>query len=218
VVALSLRALDLAGALLKVKEAAPKRNFNQSVELIVKLRDINLKSPESRINKAVELPNPPRKAVKICAIGGGDFALRAKAAGADLAMAREELERLAGDKKAIKKLAEEYDFFIAEAPLMPLIGKALGSVLGPRGKMPTPMPPNAPLEEALAKHRRTVRIRVKDQPLVQCSIGTEDMDPGAVAENARAVLGALEQSLQKGARNIESVRLKLTMGPSVKVV
>ncbi|MEM2225918.1 MAG: 50S ribosomal protein L1 [Candidatus Bathyarchaeia archaeon] len=216
-VALSLRALDLAGAFLKVKEATPKRNFTQSVELIIKLRDINLKSPEGRISKTVELPNPPNKAVKVCAIGGGDFALRARAAGADLAMSKEDLERLAGDKKAAKKLAEEYDFFIAEAPLMPLVGKILGPVLGPRGKMPTPIPPNAPLEEALAKHRRMVRIRVKDQPLVQCRIGTEDMDPKRIEENAKAVLGALEESLQKGAKNIESVRLKLTMGPSMKV-
>jgi large subunit ribosomal protein L1 len=217
VVALSLRAIDLAGAFLKAKEASPKRNFAQSVELIVKLRDINLKSPEGRINKTVELPNPPNKPVKICAIGGGDFALRAKAAGADLALSKEELEKMVGDKKAAKKLAEEYDFFIAEAPLMPLVGKILGPVLGPRGKMPTPVPPSAPLEDVLARHRRMVRIRVKDQPLVQCRIGTEDMDPKQVDENAKAVLAALEQSLQKGAKNIESVRLKLTMGPSVKV-
>lgn len=199
------------------KKSSEKRDFKQSVDLVLTLRDINLKKPENRINELVELPNPPKKTVRIGVFATGDLAVRAKKAGADRIIGKEELQTLASDKKTIKKLVKDTDCFIAEAPLMPLIGKTLGSVLGPRGKMPTPVPPTAPIDAIIKKHRKTVWVRIRDQLSTQCGVGTEDMPSEEIAENVQAVIARLEEKLARGLKNIRRVYVKTTMGPPVKI-
>jgi large subunit ribosomal protein L1 len=204
-------------ALGELRKPEAKREFTQSVELIVKLREVDLKKPENRINESVELPNSLDKETKVCVIAGGDLATRAKAGQADLVLAREDLDRLGKDKKETRKLASEYDFFIAEAPMMPLVGKTIGSILGPKGKMPTPVPPNAPIDQIVKSQRKLVRIRVREQPVVQCRIGTEKMPDEKIAENAQAVFSRIEAKLERGVRNVGQVLVKTTMGRPVKV-
>jgi len=201
----------------QVKEKSKKRNFSQSIELIVNLRDIDMKKPEGKIQERIELPNAVGKQTKICVFASGELALKAKKAGADLVMERRELEALAGDKKRRKALAQTYDFFIAEAPFMPLIGKILGSALGPKGRMPTPVSPTANIAEHIKKSRKTVMVRLRGQPVLQCRIGTDEMPEEHVVENIRAVLGRLEGKLKRGFRNVESIYIKTTMGLPVKI-
>lgn len=208
---------QLLTALGEIRKPEAKREFSQSVELIVKLREIDLKKPENRLNESVELPNSLDKETKICVIASGDLATRAKAGQADLVLAREDLDKLGKDKKAARKLVTEYDYFIAEAPLMPLVGKTIGPILGPRGKMPTPVPPNAPIDQIVNSHRKLIRVRVRDQPVVQCRIGTEKMPDEKIAENALAVFSRVEAKLERGAKNIRQVLVKTTMGKPVKV-
>ena len=122
---------DIARALGELRKNLTKKKFSQSIDIVVRLREVDLKKPENRINETIPLPNPPEKALKVCVIASGDLATRAKAAGADLLVSRQDIENLGKDKKGARKLAQDYDFFIAEAPLMPLVGRALGSFLGP---------------------------------------------------------------------------------------
>lgn len=201
----------------KAKNSDKRRNFTQSIDLVVNLKDIDPKKPEHRMLELIELPNPVSKNVKVCVIGSGQFALEAKKLGADRVVEREELEALAKNKKMARKLAQSYDFFVAEAPLMPLIGKALGPLLGPRGKMPTPVPSNAPLNEVLDRHKRLVRVRVRDQPTIQCRVGVENMDSGKIAENILAILRRIEEKFGSLTRHISSILVKTTMGKPVKV-
>lgn len=208
---------SIAKALAEARAKTEKRKFNQSIELAVKLREIDLKKPESRINENLELPTPADKEVKVAVIAGGDLATRARVGGADIVIGREDLDKLGREKKAARKLAQNYDFFIAEAPLMPQVGKALGQMLGPRGKMPTPVPPTAPIDDVIKRHRRNVRLRMKDQQVIQCKIGTEDMPDDALIQNIQTVLSRLETKLEKGPKNISSVAIKATMGPLVKI-
>src|SRR2546422_639621 len=151
----------IAKAVADMKGKSEKRKFNQSVELAVKLRELDLKRPEARIKESIELPTPPNKTTKVAVIAGGDLAVRAKNAGADLVIGKDDLDKLGRDKKQARKLAQNYDFFIAEAPLMPQVGKALGQMLGPRGKMPTPVPPNAPIDDVIKRQRRNARLMLK---------------------------------------------------------
>jgi len=127
------------------------------------------------------------------------------------------LDKLGREKKEARKLAQKYDFFIAEAPLMPQVGKTLGQMLGPRGKMPTPVPPTAPIDEVIKRHRRNIRLRMKDQQVIQCKVGTEDMADDALIQNIQTVLSRLETKLEKGPKNISSIAIKATMGPLVKI-
>jgi large subunit ribosomal protein L1 len=208
---------EIARALGELRKNLVKRKFAQSIDLVVKLREVDLKKPENRINETITLPNPPEKSLKICVIASGDLATRAKAAGADMLISRQDLENLGKDKKAARKLAVDYDFFIAEAPLMPLVGRGLGSFLGPRGKMPTPVPPNAPIDQIVSGHRKMVRVRMREQPVLQCRIGTESMPDDKLVENVQAVVSRVEQKLERGFKNIAEILLKATMSKPVKL-
>jgi len=204
-------------AVIEAKEKSKKRKFKQSIELLLSLQDLDLQRPENRINELIELPNLQDKPVKVCVIASGDLALKAKRAGAEKVIEKAELDALLKDKKTAKALAREYNVFIAEAPLMPLVGRALGFALGPRGRMPTPVPPTAQIETVIGRQRKSIRVNVRSLLNVQCRIGTEDMPDDKVAENIQAILNRLREKLTKGARNIRSVYVKTTMGPPVKM-
>jgi len=204
-------------AIKEAKEKSEKRGFVQSMDLIVNLKDIDPKKPESKIQELIELPYPPGEETKICVFASGEMALRARKAGADLVMEKSDLEALTGDKKRQKELAKTYDFFLAEAPLMPLVGRVLGATLGPRGRMPTPVPPAASIEDHMKRHRKMLLIRLRGQPVLQCRVGTGDMPDEQINENLQAVMRGIERKLKKGIKNIRSIWLKTTMGPPVRV-
>ena len=204
-------------ALEEAKKLSKKRGFNQSIDLIVNLKDIDLKKPENRINELVEFSNPPGKLASVCVIASGDLAIRAKKAEADGVIGPEDLDALAKDKKAAKQFEKRHDFFIAEAPLMPTVGKSIGSVLGPSGKMPTPVPSNAPIDSLVDRYRRMARVMVKMNLNSQVRVGAEDMENEKIAENVQSVFSKLEGKLEKGSRNIRSAFIKTTMGPPVKI-
>ncbi len=205
-------------AIKEAKEKAKKRKFTQSLELILNLKDIDLKSPEGRIRERVELPHfTLEESNKICIIATGELALKAKRAKANLVIGREDLQELAGKKKDLRKFANDYDFFLAEAPLMPLVGKILGSTLGPRGKMPVPVPPSADITDLMKRYRRTVSLRTRNQPILQCRVGTEDMEEEEMVENIQAVMRVMERKLKKGMKNVKSVYIKMSMGAPIRV-
>ena len=214
---MSLETKTLIDSVKEAKAKAEKRKFVQSVELVINLREVDMKKPESKIQELIELPHPVGKQSKVCVIASGELALKARNAGADLVIERHELESLAGDKKKQKTLADTYESFIAEAPLMPVVGKVLGAVLGPKGRMPTPVPPSVNIADAITKQRKTVLVRTRNQPVLQCRIGTEDMSDEQIAENIQTVLRRLEGKLKKGLKNVRSLVIKTAMGPPIEL-
>jgi len=199
----------------KAKEKSKKRNFKQTWDFSINLKNIDLKKPENRITAEIVLPHGRGKDTKTLVITNTMLAEAKKVA--DFVLTKEQLEALKKDKKKIKKLANEYDWFFAEAPLMPLIGKIMGIALGPRGKMPKPIPPKAKLEPLISTAKKTVRIKVKDSPVIHVPVGTEDMPEEKVAENIQTVYKFVKEKLPKGAGNIKSAYIKLTMGPALKL-
>ncbi len=207
----------ILAAVKEVKSKATERKFSQSIDLAINLQNIDMKKPEGRIQERIELPNSVGKELKICVIASGEMALKAKKAGASLVVEKAALESLVGDKKKQKDLAKNYDLFIAEAPLMPLVGRSLGASLGPRGKMPTPVPPNADIKEQIERHRKLVFVRMRGQPVLQCRVGNEDMADKEIAENVQAIVRRIERKLKRGIKNVKSIYLKTSMGSAVKV-
>ncbi|WP_457741821.1 50S ribosomal protein L1 [Thermococcus sp.] len=207
----------LVEAVKEAKARAKPRNFTQTVEIAVNLKDIDLRKPENRFKLEVVLPHGRGKEPKIAVIADGAVAEAAKKLGLDV-ISGEQLEEIAKSPREARKLAKRYDFFIAAAPLMPKIGKYLGRYLGPRNKMPQVVPPTMTnLEPIVNKLKKTVRIQLKNNPVVHAPIGTEDMDDEKLAENAEAVLNAIINKLERGENQIKSVYIKTTMGPAVKV-
>jgi large subunit ribosomal protein L1 len=204
-------------AVQKALESAKKRNFTETVELAINLKDVDLTIPKNRIQDDIILPNGRGRPVRVCVIGGGELALKAKDV-ADLVITTEELGAIADDKKQAKKIAGTTDFFIAEAPLMAVVGKRLGTVLGPRGKMPKPIPPGADPTGMIDNLRKSVTIRTKDRKTFHAPVGTADMTPEQLADNIETILKRIETRLEKGRMNIASSYVKTTMGPAEKVI
>ncbi len=204
-------------AIKQAKSNAGDRKFNQSVDLILDIQEIDMKAPEGKIQEVIELPRDTLKPNKVCVIAQGEFAFKAKSSGADFVIERADLEALTGKKKELRKLGTTYDVFIAEAPLMASVGRILGPVLGPRGKMPIPVPPNADIAALIVKHRKTVGVRMRNQPIIQVRVGSQQMKDEDIAENAMAVLRVLDGKLKRGLKNVKFAFIKTSMGEPVKI-
>lgn len=196
---------------------SPKRKFMQSVELIINLKDVNLKKPEDRVDAFITLPKSHGRNVKICAIVGPEMKEQASKF-CDLVVLEEDMVRYENKKKEIKKLAQEFDYFIAQAHLMPKIAKVFGRYFGPKGKMPNPksgcvVPPNINFEALCAKLKKTVRVQTKDAPNLQVIVGREDAPVEDIVENINAIYTQLLNTMPKEEHNIRNAVIKLTMGP-----
>ncbi len=191
--------------------------FEQSFEIAVNFRkkEMDMSKPENRINQDLVLPNALYPPAKICAFGDGEFAKSASEAGAEQVISKEEISKIGAEKKQRKALAKSYDFFIAATDTMPLVGRYLGQVLGSRGKMPKPFPPQADLSPIVNQYRKTIRLKMRNTPTFHAKVGHEKLTDRQIAENIMAVLNFVES---KGyASKVSSVKLKTTMGPPVDV-
>jgi large subunit ribosomal protein L1 len=191
-----------------------KRNFAQSLDLTIVLKDIDVKKGFS-FNEVVHLPNKLSRQATICVVTSGEMGTRAKRAEADRIIEVEELDRLSTNKKEAKKLAKSYDFFVSDTSLMSTVGRSLGQFLGPKGKMPTPVPYGAPIESILNRLRSSVRVRVRNQLNVSTKIGDEKMDDKQLIQNASAILSIVEKKLPQGDKNIRNTFVKFTMGNAI---
>ena len=209
---------EIIDAVKEAKEQAKPRNFTQSIDVIINIKDLDVRKPENRFSEEVALPNGRGKEVKIGVIADGELALAAKNAGIDVVISKEDLQEFGKDIKAAKKVVNSVDSFIAQAYMMPLVGRFLGPILGPRNKMPKPVPASARIEPLLDRVQSTIKVGVKQQPSIQILVGTQDMEDEKLAENIEAVLAVLEKKKKKGRNQIKSMYIKATMGSVVRVI
>ena len=209
---------DVLEAVKEAKEQSKPRNFTESVDIIINVRDLDVKKPENRFSEEVVLPKGRGKQVKLGVIADGELIVQAKEAGVALVINKTDLEELGKDRKQAKKVANSVDFFIAQADMMPLVGRFLGPVLGPRNKMPKPVPASIKLSPLLDRFQNTIKVGIKQQPSIQVIIGTQDMSDEDLAENIETVLTVLDRQLDKGRNQIKSMFIKTTMGPVVRVI
>lgn len=210
---------QIVEAVKKLKESSKEkeRKFTQTVDLVVNLKNIDLNIPKNRIDEDIKLPRGRGSKAKIGLFASGELAEKSKDL-VDFLIKPEEIDDYADDKKAFKKIADNHDFFIAEAPLMPTIGKTLGTVLGPRGKMPKPVPPAADLTGMVDNLRDTVKVRSKTNTTFHTVVGNEEMTDEDIADNIQAIMKRLEGTLERGKMNIRSAFIKSTMSPSQKIM
>jgi large subunit ribosomal protein L1 len=203
----------------KVLEAskAQDRKFTQTVDLAILLKNVDLSIPKNRIDEDIILPKGRGKLAKVGVFAQGEGAQKAKKV-ADVVIQPDEFEGFSKNKRSFKKAVNETTYFLAEAPLMANIGKTLGVVLGPRGKMPRPIPPGSDPSPQINNLRNTVKVRSKDKKVFHCVVGAESMKPEDLADNIEAVLKRVESKLEHGRMNLGSVYVKTTMGPSVRLV
>ena len=198
----------------EARAATKERKFKQSVELIVTFKDIDVKKGFA-INEVVQLPKTSSPAT-VCVIATGDMNQKAKEAKADSVIGTEELDKFATNKRESRKFINKHDFFLADTKVMPTVGKTLGQLLGPRGKMPTPVPFDASIEAFLERFRTCIKVRTRASLSIASKIGDVSMEDSDLAINAHAVLTAIEKKLPNGEKNMKKILIKTTMGKPIK--
>ena len=209
---------NIANAVKELLEESPERKFSESVDLAINLKHLDMSQPKNRIDEEIVLPHGLGKDLKIAVFAKGDVGLQAKEAGAAYVMTDEDIAELAEDKGRARALANECNFFIAEVQYMALIGKSLGTVLGPRGKMPMPLTPDRSVGELINTLQNSIRVRSKDRMTFHVSIGRRDVEADMLADNIETVMNRIEHSLEKGKQNLKSIYVTTTMGKSVRLV
>jgi large subunit ribosomal protein L1 len=207
---------QLAELVKKGKDQSKETKFTQSVDVMVTLKEVDPKKTDLNINEIVYLPHPMSKQARVAFIGSGDMAVRAKNAKADLVIDPSQLENYGGSKRDAKKLARSYDFFLADTALMPRVGKVLGQALGPKGKIPTPVPPNSQIEALINRIRTAIRVRSRGSLGVMAKVGDSKLTEQQLAENIVAVITAIVKKLPNGDKNIKTVMVKTSMGKPAK--
>ncbi len=205
---------DILNTIKSVRDNSPKRKFTQGFDLIINLKDIDIKREDQKVNTFLILPCSLGKKVKTTALVGQELIAKAKVC--DKTVVLDDFKKQ--DKKAIKKLAEETDYFIAQANIMPQVAATFGKILGPRGKMPNPkagcvVPPIIPdLKPTVEKLQKTIKLETKNEPTLKVRIGSESSKDEEIAENILSVYNNILTALPQEKNNIKNMVLKLTMG------
>jgi large subunit ribosomal protein L1 len=205
----------------KAKSESKKRNFKQTFEFIVNLKDIDIKKPEGQLDFFVSLHFSRGKKARICALIGPELKEEAEKS-CDTVIIQDNFQRYAGKKSEIRKLANSHDFFVAQANIMAQVASTFGRVLGPKGKMPNPkagcvVPPKTNLKPLVEKLGKMVRVNTKLVPIIQVTVGLEDVAETEIADNVVTVYNQIIHHLPGEKNNIKSMFIKLTMGKAIKV-
>lgn len=188
-----------------------ERKFDQTVDLIVNLQKFDVK--KSNTNLAVSVPHKI-KDKKMCAF------LDARNKNVDTII-KEDFKDYK-DKKSLKKLVEKYDFFIAQASVMPAVATTFGRVLGPAGKMPSPQlgiivnADDKVINELKERVNNSVKIKIKEAS-IKVPIGKVSMKDEDIAENILVVYNHILKELPKNKDNIKNIEVKFTMTKPIKI-
>ena len=210
---------DILEKLKELRKNSKKRKFSQSVDFSIVLKDVNLKDPEQRIDEFYILPNKPGENIKICALVDKDLSTQAKEV-CDKVILKDDFSEWDGKSREIKKLADEYDYFIAQATIMSEIAKTFGKFFGPKGKMPNPksgsiVPPNKDLKPVVERLKKTVNIKAKKQPVLSARVGTEETTDEKIAENVFYIYENIVRKLPRKEQQIKKKTIKFTMSKPV---
>ena len=202
------------------------RKFDESIDLIVNIKDVNLNDPKNRIDKEIILSNDIITDGKpnICVIASDEILLEAKKLGVDTLDSDGLIKINNEEKKYKKKFAKKYDFFIVEDKMMRDVARYLARFLGPVGKMPKPFPTGygiisstEDLKIAFERYKKIIRVQMKKQPIIFTKIGKKSMNKDKLFENVKAVVNFIADQMPHRFNNFKSMYLKSTMGKPVKL-
>ena len=200
------------------------RKFDETVDFIINLKDINLKDPKQRIDKELILAHPLSDSAKICVVASDEILMQAKKLGADTLDSEGLINLNQEEKKNKKKFVKKYDFFVVEDKMMRDIARYLARFLGPVGKMPKPFPTGygiissvEDLENALVRYQKIIRIQVKKQPIVQVKVGKKSMDSEKILDNLKEIVNFIADRMPHKFNNFKSAFIKTTMGKAIKI-
>lgn len=202
---------QLQQSLKELRENKKQRKFDETAELILNLQKIEVK--KTSLNTFITLPYK----VKEKKVAGF---LESKSDLIDT-ITPNEFDQYK-DKKKLKQVEGNYDFFIAQGSVMPKVAATFGKVLGPAGKMPSPKlglltnPDQKSIEELKQRIDSSVKVVLKEKS-IKVPIGKESLEDEKLIENATTFYTEIEKLLPRGKDNVKNVELKFTMTKPQKI-
>ena len=197
----------LGEAIKLAKEHNGSKKFKQTIDLCVTTKQIDFKKQESKIKETIYFKNNTG-IKKIVYVIGKNISINAKDT-ADKVFNESEFTKLEKDKKQIKIFSKSYDYL--------RIAKSMGRILGPLGKMPSPLPPTADPKPTIKKLRNSVTVISTQNNAIQIALGKEDTEESVIKENYHTIMSMLKNKFPHGSQNIKTIYLKTTMGKKIKV-
>lgn len=203
--------MELKQALEKLRKESKKRNFNQTIDLIINLKGVDIR--KENINAVINVPNKI-KDKKVCGF-------LTKKNELVRTITKPEFSKFK-DKNALRALVEEFDFFIAHASLMPSVATTFGKALGPAGKMPSPqlgiITQETPevIKPLLEKISKSIKIRAKEAS-IKVAAGKEKMSDEEILANIKSLYEGIVKILPTKKENVKNVSIKFTMSKPLEV-
>ena len=204
-----------------LRKVSKKRNFVQTFDLIINLKNLDLRNSSNKLELGVLLDsNMKSKKLKICAVV--DQSISNCEEIFDKVLYVNDLSSFKSDIKSLKKITHGYDKFVVQVNHMAQFAQVFGKYLGPMNKMPSPklgmiITPKTNLSELSEKIQKMFHIQIKKNLVIQGSIGYETLKNEEVARNVMLIYNSLIGALPNREFNIESVNLKLTMSRKEKL-
>ncbi|MEM0382939.1 MAG: hypothetical protein QXD88_01510 [Candidatus Anstonellales archaeon] len=192
--------------------AKVKRNFLQSVEMIVNFRGVDFK--KNRLTISINLPKGKGKPNNIVVVADEATVYKLKNSGLEIKYLLKPEEISNVNIKDIRKIARRGIFYVMPQ-FIPNVAKVWGKILGSRGNTILPLIGDPIKLVESAKNIVRFSSRGKFLPTAQFTIGAENMSIDDLYDNAMAIIEELDK--RKLRSNIRSIYFKLSMSPPVKV-
>merc|ERR1719516_739508 len=210
---LSREALNEAvAAVLTHANETKKRKFTETVELQVALKNYDPQR-DKRFPWNCQVKHIPRPKMKVCILGDQqhiDEATSNEIPCKDV----ESLKKLNKNKKLVKKLAKEYDAFLASDTIIKTIPRILGPGLNKAGKFPTMLTHSESMTAKVDEVRATIKFQMKKVLCLNVAVGHVAMSQEELAGNVSLAINFLVSLLKKNWQNVRALYIKSSMGPS----
>jgi len=201
---------ELRSAIDKILKEKERRNFHQTVDLQIKLKNYD-PAKDKRFSGTVKLPNETKSNFKVCVLGNHSHCEKAKALG--LAFKNvDDLKNMNKDKKLVRKLANSFHAFLASEDLIVKIPRILGPGLSKAGKFPISLGANEDITKKVDELKKTIKFQLKKEINLALGIGHLELTEDQLVGNITMALNFLVSLLKKHWQNVGSVTIKATMG------
>merc|ERR1712045_997288 len=202
-------------AAVKAGSDEKKRKFLETVDLQIGLKNYDPQK-DKRFSGTVKLRHIPRPKFSVCIFGDQQHCDEMKEKGLPH-MSVDDLKKLNKQKKLVKKLAKEYDAFLASESLIKQIPRLLGPGLNKAGKFPSLLTHADNVEEKINDLKSTIKFQMKKVLCLSVAIGNLSMDEDQLVQNIHLAINFLVSLLKKHWQNVRSLYIKSTMGPAQRL-
>jgi large subunit ribosomal protein L10Ae len=202
---------------LKKQSADSKRKFVETIELQISLKNYD-SNKDKKFGGSIKLPKIPRTKFAVCVIGDDKHLHECKDQKIPV-LSQDDLKKMNKNKKAVKKLAKQYDAFLASASLIRKIPRLLGPGLNKAGKFPTVLGPTENIPAKVQDTKASVKFGLKSKKSYTMGVAVANVSftEDEIVQNVTLAINFAVSLLPKGWQQVKRLFIKSTMGPVFRI-